>query len=375
MISDISQIKDFKKVINSKKFSKIFLITGKNSYYKSKADIFLNIPKDKILKFYFKKSYLPEFNELMEILKEAKNFNPDVILAIGGGAVIDYAKIISIVNDMNMINLKKKLINYDKIGNSKVCPLIAIPTTAGAGAEVTSNAVIYINSIKYSVEDRLLIPDYFFLFTNLIINNPKKLKSSAGFDAIAQAVESLISVKSNKASVSFAKKSLILSTKNYLSFVNKPNTENSKKMLIASNLAGKAINISKTTAPHAVSYPFSTLFGISHGHAVSLTFEKFLLFNFKKIENSEASFNLKDRYKIIFDSFDVKNINELYYKIKFLKKEANLEDSFRKLNINIRSNLNQILKQINILRLKNNPIPLNKKDIKYVLTNDFNARG
>ena len=99
------------------------------------------------------------------------------------------------------------------------------------------------------------------------------------------------------------------------------------------------------------------------------------MFNFKRIENSEASFNLKDRYKIIFDSFDVKNINELYYKIKFLKKEANLEDSFRKLNINIGSNLNQILKQINILRLKNNPIPLNKKDIKYVLTNDFNARG
>ena len=83
--------------------------------------------------------------------------------------------------------------------------MIAVPTTAGAGAEVTSNAVIYINKIKYSVEDKLLIPNYFFIF-NLILNNPIKLKSAAGFDAIAQAVESLISVKSNRSSVSFAKK-------------------------------------------------------------------------------------------------------------------------------------------------------------------------
>ena len=371
MSSDLSQIKSFKKVINSKKINKIFLITGKNSYYKSKADIFLKISKNKIVKYYFKKSYLPEFSELKEIIKEVRNFNPDIILAIGGGAVIDYSKIVSIADDIEFSNLKKKLLSYANIGKTKVFPLIAIPTTAGAGAEVTSNAVIYINGIKYSVENKLLIPNYFFLFTSLIINNPKKLKSSAGFDAIAQAVESLISVKSNRASVSFAKKSLILSTKNYLSFVNKPNYENSKSMLIASNLAGKAINISKTTAPHAVSYPFSTLYGISHGHAVSLTFEKFLLFNFKKINYSNANFDLKKRYQLIFDSFNVNNINELYDKIKFFKKEANLEDSFSKLKININSNLNQILRQINILRLKNNPVPLNKKDIKYILTNDF----
>ena len=66
-----------------------------------------------------------------------------------------------------------------------------------------------------------------------------------------------------------------------------------QKNALASNLAGKAINISKTTAPHAVSYPFSTLFGISHGHAVSLTFEKFLLFNYQNINYSSSNFDLK----------------------------------------------------------------------------------
>ena len=95
--------------------------------------------------------------------------------------------------------------SYKSISRKKLYPLIAIPTTAGAGAEVTSNSVIYINKVKYSVENVLLIPDYFFLFPNLIINNPFRIKSSAGFDAIAQGVESLISLKSNYKSVFYAK--------------------------------------------------------------------------------------------------------------------------------------------------------------------------
>ena len=362
-----SKIEDFNKLINQKKFKKIFVITGKNSFYKSKANLFFKFEKNKILNFYFKTSQFPELDELILILKKVEIFKPDIILSIGGGTVIDYSKIVRIFNYRFINHLKKKLLNYDNISRKKVYPLVAIPTTAGAGAEVTSNAVIYVNGVKYSVENSLLIPNYNFLFSNLIIKNPKKLKSSAGFDAIAQSVESLISIKSNKKSVFYAKKSLELSLKNYLPFIKRPNKENSNKMLIAANLAGKAINISKTTAPHAVSYPFSSLFGLSHGHAVSLTFEKFLLFNFKHSKNSISDFDLYKRYRIIFNLFNVKNINEFCKKVKYLKNEANLSDSFSKLGININSNENKILKQINILRLKNNPIELDKNDIRKIL--------
>ena len=364
---DYSLKADFNKIIEKKKFKKIFIITGKNSFYKSKADKFIKLPKNKNVKFYFKKSKLPEFSELMVIIKELYNFNPDIVLAIGGGTVIDLAKI-ACITDLSLIkNFKKKIIAYKNVSKKKVYPLIAVPTTAGSGAEVTSNAVIYVNKIKYSVENLLLIPDYFFLFSNLIISNPFALKSAAGFDAIAQGVESLISMKSNRTSVTYAKKSLKLSLKSYLSFLNSPNTENSKNMILASNLAGKAINISKTTAPHAISYPFTSLFGIDHGHAVSLTLEKFLLFNFKNINRSETSFNLSGRYKIIFDVFQTKDINELYNKIKFLKKEANLIDSFPNLGIKIDSSMDKILSQINFLRLKNNPIKVSKDDIIKIL--------
>ena len=64
----------------------------------------------------------------------------------------------------------------------------------------------------------------------------------------------------------------MISNRSYISFLKNPNLKNAAEMSIASNLAGKAINISKTTAPHAVSYPFTSLFNISHGHSVSLFF-------------------------------------------------------------------------------------------------------
>ena len=78
------------------------------------------------------------------------------------------------------------------------------------------------------------------------------------------------------------------SLKYFIPFLRKQNFENTSKMCFAANLSGSAISISKTTAPHAISYPFTSLFGISHGHAVSLTLEKFLAFNFVNIKFSKT---------------------------------------------------------------------------------------
>ena len=141
--------------------------------------------------------------------------------------------------------------------------MVAIPTTAGSGAEVTSGAVIYIDKIKHSIDNKIIIPDKYFLLPKIIMRNKKKnLKASSGFDAISQSIESIISVKSNNTSLLFARKSLNISLKNYLSFLKNPNFYNSSNMSIAAMLAGKAINISKTTAPHAVSYPFTSHFNM-----------------------------------------------------------------------------------------------------------------
>ena len=177
----------------------------------------------------------------------------------------------------------------------------------------------------------------------------------------------MVSRKSDKQSVEFAKKSLRISLNSYLSFLESPNLKNATEMSIAANLAGKAISISKTTAPHAVSYPFTSLFNISHGHAVSLFFENFFEFNYNNLEKSETSFNLKKRFDLIFQLFDTHNINEFNSKIGLIKKKAKLEDNLFRLNINVKDNSDDIIKGINLLRLGNNPVKIDGKDIHNII--------
>ena len=363
----INTTEDIKKFINDKSFKKIFVVCGKKSFVTSGAELlFKELLNNKESKLFYKSSELPVLEELIKIINDIKSFKPDLILAVGGGAVIDYAKIANIIDVRD--DLAKLIINYSYPFKKKYTKLAVIPTTAGSGAEVTSNAVIYVDGIKHSFESELLIPDNFFLIPELLITAPNKIKASAGFDAIAQALESLVSKKSNNQSVEYASKSLKISVNSYISFLNNPNLKNASEMSVASNLAGKAISISKTTAPHAASYPFTSLFNVSHGHAVGLFFENFFKFNFDNLNKSETSFDLKKRFDLIFNLLDVKNINDFNSKIKLIKKKAKLEDNLIKLNINIKQSSERIIKGINLLRLGNNPVKIEKNDIIKIIS-------
>ena len=363
----LSSTEDIKKFINDKSFKKIFLLCGKTSFVNSGADIiFKKILANKETKIFYKNSDLPILEELTIIIKEIRDFKPDLILAIGGGAVIDYAKIANVVELRS--DLRNLIVNYSYPFKKKYTKLLVIPTTAGSGAEVTSNSVIYVDGIKHSFENELLIPNNYFLVPEFLISAPNKIKASSGFDAIAQSIESLVAKKSNKESVEYASNSLKISTKSYISFLKDPNLKNAAEMAIASNLAGKAISISKTTAPHATSYPFSSLFNISHGHAVSLFFEKFFQFNYENLNKSETTFNLKERFDLVFNLFNVQNINEFTIKISTLKNQANLEDDLKKLNINVYKSSNKIMQGINMLRLGNNPVKIDDQNIYNIFT-------
>ena len=226
---------------------------------------------------------------------------------------------------------------------------------------------MYINKTKYTVDKKIIRPDQFYLIPKLTFSASKKVKASSGFDAIAQSVESLISAKSNKHSVIFAQRSLKHSLKSYIDFVDRPNNYNAKELLVAANMSGRAIAISKTTAPHAISYPFTAHFGIPHGHAVSLTLDKLLLFNYQYAKFSTVNFDLTKRYNLIFKLTKTKNINELVQFIKKLKKLSGLEDNLESLGINLMKEKNKILSGVNEERLANNPIKLKSNDIIPIL--------
>jgi alcohol dehydrogenase len=356
---------DLKRFLKSEKFKKTLVISGVKSFNSSGANkLFEDILDSKKVEFYFKKFAAPNHTELQDIITFIKNYSPELIIAVGGGSVLDYAKIANTLTES--INLKEELIN-STYKAKKYTKLVAIPTTAGSGAEVTSNAVIYVDKIKYSVEGEQLRPDYFFLIPELVLSGSNKIKSSAGFDAIAQAIESLISRKSNEKSKVFAEKSLKLSLNYYLDHLHKPNYENTSAMCLAANLSGEAISISKTTAPHAVSYPFTALYNVSHGHAVSLTLNKFLKFNYKNLISAKCNFDLNERFKILFDLTKSSNFKAFDQYLEKIMNSAKLENNFKRLGIDINKNYSKIISSVNKKRLANNPVDLNLEDLKKII--------
>lgn len=347
-------------------FQKILIITGKNSFKKSGAKIKLEkLLQKKILRTFFKENDYPELNELKGFISVITLFKPDVILSIGGGAVLDLAKI------GNCLCLEDDYVSKIKNGSltitKKFTKVIAIPTTAGSGAEVTSNAVLYIDKVKYSVEGKNIMPDYAFVDPELVLSLPKSLSASSGFDAMSQAIESLFSKKSNDESVKYALKSLEYSHNYIESHVNQKTFLTAYNMCNASFFSGKAINISKTTAPHAVSYPFTAYFGIKHGHAVSLTLTDFIEYNFLKKKYSDAKFDLNERFKLIFETFKVNDLQDWIAKVNKILYNIDLETNFSKLNISSKNTIEKVVSNINVQRLNNNPVPLTVNSVKEIL--------
>ena len=150
------------KIKISTNIDKIFILTGENIFKKKSVKLLIKSSFiRKQIKIYKKKNFLPDILELNKIVKEIKSYKPDLLVAIGGGGVIDYLKIANSVIHLSKI---KDIFFLKKNNFKKYKKLIVIPTTAGSGAEVTPGAVLYKNKIKYNFTDRNLIPDKFYLF-------------------------------------------------------------------------------------------------------------------------------------------------------------------------------------------------------------------
>ena len=363
-----NNLKEFKNLVIKSYYNRVLIVSGKKSFNLSGArkiikEIFQKVEKS----FYFKKSNLPEVNELINLITLINKYKPNLIIAVGGGGVMDLAKIANAMHSEK--NIKKSIIKDDYNLKNNYCDLVSIPTTAGSGAEVTTNAVIYVGKKKFSIEGDNIKPKHAILMPSLITSNTKKIISSSAFDCLSQSVESMISVKSNTESVNFSKKSIKLFLENYKNFIEKKSLNQFYKISLAAYFSGKAISITKTTAPHAVSYPFTSYYGIHHGHAVSLTLNEFLEFNYKNLSKSKTKFNLLSRYHLLFKIFKVRNINELIQEINNIKTNLKVINDLNFLNKNIDKNLNLIVKNVNVQRLTNNPVEVRSIDIYNLLKN------
>ena len=311
-MKDVLQINNFIKKNRSKN---LLLLTGNKSFIDSGFKKTINDIESKVnFVRYSNFSQNPEINDLFEGIKFFNNKKCDALIAVGGGSVIDMGKLIALLSNCKLIDIDG--IKEYAQNNKREVPLMCIPTTAGSGAEATHFSVLYCDGIKHSISNPTLIPDSHILNPKYSYKTNQYQRAISGLDALSQGIESMWAKESTEESIIYSKKAVQLIWNNLYQSVILNDFDAHKNVFEGSHLAGKAINISKTTAPHAISYPFTSLFGIDHGHAVSLTLEKFLSFNFENVNRSVSSFNLSERYKIIFKLFKAKNIEGLSDKIK-----------------------------------------------------------
>lgn len=366
----IGSIKHLSGILSKLNSKKIFLVTGKKSYETSGSKDVL----EKLIKgyevFHFNDfTENPKLEDIEKGIKLYKNSMPDVVIAIGGGSVIDIAKSVNIIAAQNedtdqLIKGKAKITNEGK-------PLIAIPTTAGAGSEATHFAVVYIGKEKYSIAHEYILPDKVILDPEFTFNLKPEITATSGIDALCQAVESDWSVNSNEDSKRYSSEAIKLIFENLESAVNNPSADNRSKMLTASNLAGKAINITKTTAPHAISYSLTSYFGVPHGQAVSLTLGEFLEYNYNVTEKdstvSENAEYIKRSIDELIKLMGCSNVTDAKLKISELMKSIGLKTRLSELNIKTTEDLKIIIDNVNLERLQNNPRALTGENLENIL--------
>jgi len=346
-------------------------VTGKNSFVASGAEKEINkLLGNKDLSFFNSFSSNPDINEVKNGIDEIKKTEYDLIIAIGGGSTIDIAKAINALAN-NIEKPEKYITGETKLTNPGL-PLIAIPLTSGTGSESTHFSTIYINKTKHSLSHKeYILPDYAIVDPELTESIPKKITASTGMDALCQAIESYWSVNSTEESLIYAKDSIKLAINNLENAVNNPKKDSREKMALAAHLSGKAINISKTTAPHSISYPITSFFDIPHGHAVSLTIGQILEYNYhvskKDCNDNRGSEFVKNRIDEIISLLGCKNIVKAKERIKILMKNIELENKLSFLGIDERGVEKIVEKGFTPERMNNNPRKIHKENLREIL--------
>lgn len=259
-----------KKMLCERGFKKILFVTGKESFSKSGAEQFLFKAGAEVQFRFSEFDPNPTCEDLLDGLRLFETVHPDCIVAAGGGSVMDMAKLINFFG-VSKINPAEYL---DEPTQSKpdadLLPCIAMPTTAGTGSEATHFSVLYKDHVKYSVADSRMVPDTVILCPSLTESMSSYQTACTGMDALAQGMESWWAIGATDESRKYAQKAVRLAGAYLERAVNNPDIEIRKKMQGAAYWAGRAINISKTTLCHALSYVLTSYYGYPHGHAVSV---------------------------------------------------------------------------------------------------------
>ena len=277
-----------------------------------------------------------------------RSYNPDVIIALGGGSPMDAAKIMWVLYEhpeanfhdlaMTFMDISKRIYPFPKMGEKAM--MVSIPTSAGTGSEVTPFAVITDEKtgVKYPLADFELMPNMAIVDAELMMNMPKGLTASSGIDALVHALEAYVSVMASEFTNGLALEAIRLVFK-YLPQAYNEGTTNIKareKMAHAATMAGMAFANAFLGICHSMAHKLGAEHHIAHGVANGILIDHVIRFNAVDNPRKQASFpqykypNAKWRYAKIAEYLnlggknDDEKVENLIKAIQNLKKQINL---------------------------------------------------
>ena len=222
----------------------------------------------------------PSVNFFATALAEARAAKADSVLAIGGGSVIDVAKLLAA-----LIHGKQTVAEIFGINllSSRALPLVCLPTTAGTGAEVSPNAILLdeADELKKGVVSPHLVPDAAFIDPLLTLSVPPAVTAATGLDALTHCIEAYANKFSHPIVDNYALQGVKLISQNLLRAVrNSADTEARAALALGSLYGGLCLGPVNTAAVHALAYPLGGRFHIAHGVSNALLLPHVLRFNF-----------------------------------------------------------------------------------------------
>ena len=300
----------------------------------------------------------PLYESVVEGVKMLRTESCDAIIAVGGGSAMDVAKCIKLYSNMpgdggDGAWLKKMIIPND-------IPFLAMPTTSGTGSEATRYAVIYYGGVKQSISDYSCIPGTVLMDASVLKTLPEYQKKATMCDALCHAIESFWSVNSTEKSKEYSKAAIHGVLENLDGYLSNTDDGNAG-MLQAANMAGKAINITQTTAGHAMCYKITSLFRFAHGHAAILCDR--VLFSWM-VKNTDKCIDPRG------EEYLKKTFDEIGHAMGCKDGAAGavkLVEIFKKLELEIPTatieQYEELKTSVNPVRLKNHPIVLDLETI------------
>jgi len=302
----------------------------------------------------------PTFSSIEAAFNELRQYEYDTIIALGGGSAIDTAKAVSAIGVSGtegwIDDHLKRGAPFPELFNPK--SVIAIPTTAGTGSEVTMWATIWDmeKKKKYSLSHPRLYPEIALLDSELTLTLPEKETVYSGLDALSHAMESIWNKNHNSVSDTFALKAIELVRKYLPKLLHDPgNSDLRAFMFHASLFAGLAFSNTKTALAHSISYPLTAHFGLPHGLACSLPLPHLLKFNGDRAN---------ERILIMANALGSdKNVDSMAFEITTLFKRLGLSTRLSDYGINKHKSELIAKSAITPGRSDNNIVEINHQDI------------